>query len=72
MPSQSSMSSDSVSLDVTLFVIPWQAQDLVALTGRYLSLIGRKLTSVLERKSETQVTDGLSISTYKNALNAIM
>ncbi len=36
-----------------LFIIN-QAQDLVALSGRYLSFIGRNLSSALERKSDTQ------------------
>ncbi len=36
-----------------LFIIN-QAQDLVALSARYLSFIGRSLSSELERKNDTQ------------------
>ncbi|CAF2921019.1 unnamed protein product [Rotaria sp. Silwood2] len=49
-----------------------RAQDLVALSGRYLSLIGRSLTSALERKSDTQQIHRSLTSTYNDPISTIL
>ncbi len=49
------------------FLVFNQAQDLVALTGRYLKYIGRSLTSAMEKKSDTQ-----QIPSYNNPMSTIL
>ncbi|CAF1023237.1 unnamed protein product [Rotaria sordida] len=49
-----------------------RAQDLVALAGRYLSFIGRSLTSALERKCDSQQLHRPSTSTYNDPISTIL
>ncbi|CAF3639551.1 unnamed protein product [Adineta steineri] len=49
-----------------------RAQDLVALTGRYLSFIGRSLTTAMERKSDTQQLQRSSTSAYNDPISTIL
>ncbi|CAF3383714.1 unnamed protein product [Rotaria sp. Silwood1] len=49
-----------------------RAQDFVALAGRYLSFIGRSLTSALERKCDSQQYHRPSTSTYNDPISTIL
>ncbi|CAF1240131.1 unnamed protein product [Adineta ricciae] len=49
-----------------------RAQDLVALAGRYLSFVGRSLSTAMERKSENQTHLHSSISAYHDPISTIL